>query len=125
MSVNKRRFPSNFPEKCPPTDAIEEEIEVYRLSNDNPPSKKDFLSHVLLYPKKKYNNMEAYGISVFSDYEEIEFMFALNPRTRNKFKHICKGITKDGVIKKGDKTTHITWWLYEGATPHSYFETIK
>lgn len=125
MEENMKKFPDNFPKDCPPKEAIEEQIEVYRLSNNDPPKESDFLSHVLLYPKKKYNTRKAYGISVFSEYEDVEHLLAVNALMRKKFTHICRGITQEGVIQKAIGSSHITWWLYVGATPQDYFETIK
>jgi hypothetical protein len=131
MNNEVRKFPNFFPNLCPPKEAKEENILVYRLTKNNPPIAEDFLSHVLLNPNKTYTDIRAYGLSVFWDYNEIKNALNLNPRLR-KFKYISYGNTFEytGVIlrtsdEKSNSKSHTTWWLYEDIYPHTYFKIGK
>ncbi|AOZ93623.1 hypothetical protein [Paenibacillus crassostreae] len=130
MSVNIKIYPDYFPANCPPNDALEEEIIVYRLCESNPVSENDFLSHFILNPNRNYNGkLQAFGLSVISDIEEIEKMRNISPIMRKK-KYVATGMTmgSSGVIKKtpsNNCNSHITWWLIKEALPHAYFEVCK
>ncbi|MBP2032716.1 hypothetical protein J2Z42_001390 [Clostridium algifaecis] len=131
MNNEVKKFPEFFPNLCPPKEAKEENILVYRLTKNSPATEKDFLSHVLLYPNKKYTDIKAYGLSVFEDYNEIKNALNLNPRLR-KFKYISYGNTFEytGVIlrtsnERSNYKSHITWWLYKNIYPHTYFNIRK
>lgn len=127
-----KNYPNFFPKGCPPQDAIENEIEIFRLIQGDVVSKDDFKSQ---YELGKANNVtpesklyfNKYGLSVNTNQAELEKMWRGNPHLKKKIKNIAKGITyKDtGVIKStpsnGQKHHH-TWWLCLNAAPEDYFE---
>jgi|LSQX01.3.fsa_nt_gb hypothetical protein len=122
-----KQFPNYFPKGCPPKEAIEKEISAYRLTKNNPALVDDFKPHAILNPKKKYNDIKAYGLSVFTDYNEISTVMKLNPKMR-KFKFITIGtiFKGSGVILETpneNHKSHVTWWLYNGIKPHTFFRT--
>lgn len=127
MHKNEKKFPDYFPAGCPPAEAEELEIEVYRLCRNIIPEEKDFETFYQINPEKWKNNFEAYGVSVFKSFIEIQTMREKDPRLRAKFKTYAAGCTYEytGVIQHTSKKlreSHYTWWLYEGVKPHEYFK---
>jgi len=121
-----KTFPDFFPENCPPSDAIEKNINVFRYIENKPPSDDDFKSYYELNPVKHEGRVEAYGLSVVSNLESAKNSLNLNPGLRRKYKFIAKGtVTPDsGVIKNTPSQKqkyHMTWWLYQGVKPASNF----
>lgn len=127
MNDKGLKFPSYFPEGCPPDDASNEEIEVYRYCiSNNEVTSDDFISYYQGNPSKYKNEILAYGLSVLLDYDEC-VKGLKTPALRKKFKGVAKGFTyKDmGVIKRTPNSrskSHCTWWLYEGVKPESSFK---
>ena len=120
------KYPEYFPQDCPPEDAQTLEIEAYRGCQNNVITRDDFKSYYEL--GKKCNKVEAYGVSLFTDFREVQVMMAM-PNFRLNHPFIAKGITKSecGEIKYTGKNhkSHITWWLYEDSTPEAYFQIIE
>lgn len=123
-----KKFPDYFPKNCPPTDAVENEIQAYRICKSNPVAHSDFLSYYELGKPIKSTD-KFYGASLFTDANEAKAI-AKMPNHKNEF--IAVGITKAecGVVKhtppySNPVSSHITWWLYEGAKPENYFTIME
>lgn len=121
-----KKFPDYFPKGCPPDDAEAREICVYRICKSNPINRSDFCSYYEL--GKNGDPIKKFGVSVFSDVQDVKTTIML-PNHKNKGEYIAVGLTKTecGVIKHtpshgNPKSSHYTWWLYEGAEPEKYFE---
>lgn len=117
------KFPSYFPPNCPPDDAEAREVNAYRICKSSNISRADFRS---FYEEGKdiKGKIQGYGISVFSDGKEAITLLKM-PTHRSQY--LAKGITsmECGVIKPTPShswSSHITWWLYENATPEKYFK---
>lgn len=119
-------YPSYFPNNCPPEDAQFLEVEAYRGCQNNNVTRDDFRSYYEL--GKSHSKLEAYGVSLFTDFKVVQVMRNM-PNFRLNHPYISKGITSIdcGAIKQTGKThpSHITWWLYEDATPEKYFQIIE
>lgn len=118
----------DFPEQCPPDDARNDTLQVFRLVSNNPPASDDFLSNIRESPHRKFPDeilCNAHGVSVYRTYEDI-----LN--TRKRFpkplghKKIALGtITPiDGFVKETGGASHITWWL-QTEEPHKTFSEVQ
>ena len=59
-------WPSFFPPQCPPSEAKDASVEVFRLVSSDPPSVRDFESFAQMRPKKWMGNCKASGLSVFT-----------------------------------------------------------
>lgn len=120
--MNTNKFPSYFPSNCPPNDTIDEELEVYRIAKFNPINIKDFETVYQRKPGEIYEDIRAYGLSVYEDIESLERCRSKIPAFKKK-KHIYKALTKKeyGKIKRTPNIygKHITWWLYE------YIDSLK
>lgn len=119
-------FPAYFPPNCPPDDATNQELHVYRFCiQKDVVTEEDFLSYYQLDPVKWEGYINAYGLSVLLSEKECEKGIRL-PAIRKKFKSYASGITyiNKGVIKRTPTKqyfSHCTWWLYDGVKPHTYF----
>lgn len=126
MDDNTLKFPEYFPDNCPPSDARQEELCVYRYCADSRVVVGDFLSYYQLDPVKYHGIVNAYGLSVIANEQDCIKGLKL-PAIRKKYKHYARGITyiRTGVIKSTHSpilSSHYTWWLYEGVQPHTFFE---
>lgn len=116
-------WPSYFPVECPPADARKDDVWVYRLVSNLPPSLNDFLPAKIEQPERQFKPNEicaACGVSVFRDVQDL-----IKKRSRYKplrAKRIVFGqISKlDGLVLETFDHSHMTWWL-QTATPHANF----
>lgn len=104
----------NLPEQCPPSDAIQEDVEpVYRFIENDTLQEIDFLSHRernLFYKPEK--ECEAAAISFYTTEQAAE---ELRMKFKRKFKRkvLLKGkITKDCGIHKTEYY-HLNLWLFQ------------
>lgn len=129
MNNSQYEFPDYFPEGCPPDDAIQEEIDVYRIcKNKDKVTSDDFISYYNINPVRFKDNIQAYGLSVIQKEEDCKNLMKL-PNMKKKFKAIAKGKTYKsmGVVKKTPNRScksHCTWWLYKDAKPEELFEIV-
>ena len=126
MTEQQKKFPDYFPEGCPPASAKDSEITLYRLCKDMVPCKADFVSFYLINPEKYRNCINAYGLSVFPSIEDCNIARSKAPRLRKK-PYSAKGENNEDRGKyvftpSNANPNHITWWVYEGVEPHTFFE---
>lgn len=129
MRFNNRNYPKSFPEGCPPEEATEHRIKVYRLVENNIIINNDFKSLKELGRDarlEKYPFIE-YGLSVNKSYEELKKCWRGTPGLKKKFKNIASGITYEctGVIQYTPtkiQNNHYTWWVYEEVKPEIFFK---
>lgn len=131
--MSNHKFPSYYPEGCPPVDAQPERLTAYRLCESRKVSPSDFIpvalkTKVKISPRKKL--IQAYGVSVFTDVEGCQQAINVSPKLRHIVSCIaCGEIDEDkGVIKKTPSCTsnsHVTWWVYEDVQPHTFFHFIQ
>jgi len=117
----------DFPEQCPPVDARQDELTVFRLVSNNPPTSDDFLSTIKEFPHRNFSNdilCNAYGVSVFKNIDDIL-------RRREDFrnlrqKKVARGIIMphDGLVKETGGQSHVTWWL-QTEEPHKTFSEVE
>ena len=128
-------WPNYFPDDCPPEDAKEKNICVYRLVNHNPPTSEDFLSTYELQPGRRFNNLSlACGISCYTDYEQaVQQNELLSKSTYFIRKNLpkmklAKGHTdpRCGVVKETPASfpSHVTYWLRKNVSVEHHFEVI-
>ena len=122
------RFPAYFPNGCPPNDATDEEIELFRMCMNSTPTAEDFVSYYLQYPDKYKDDFRAYGLSVFNSEASCRKAFDKAPKLRARYKYCAKGMNnpdRGKTLSTPNKKNphHITWWIYEGIEPHTFFVT--
>lgn len=117
-----KSFPGFFPKGCPPDDAQETSLHVYRFCVSDVVTKDDFKSYYEMDPERWEGKVQAYGVSVMSDKDESTWALRALPGIKKRFKNLAQGDTKPGlgVIKRTPSnqfSSHITWWLYCDAEP--------
>ena len=127
MEKHARRFPAYFPKDCPPDNAKGEEIVLFRLCKTTLPTAQDFLSFYQINPEKYKGNIQAYGLSTYPTAEACESAKRKSPRLRDAYEGIACGqvdADKGKILRTPSKANpaHITWWVYEGIEPHTFFE---
>ena len=127
-----KKFPDYFPEGCPPEEATEKEMTLFRLCEHNYPCEKDFLPYVILYPdNKKYKtNVLAYGLSTLPSVKDCKHLLEISPKRRSCTKCIAFGKVNGDTGKvlntpNKDNPNHMTWWVYEGVKPHTFFTAYQ
>lgn len=119
-------WPDYFPEQCPPSQARGEELRVFRLVSQNPPTKEDFLPSIIEQPHRKFDTEEfccACGVSVFKDIADVKVKMARYKALRKKQIAMCEIKEQDGLILETFSGSHVTWWLRTD-TPHSTFREV-
>jgi hypothetical protein len=113
MLQNNRKFPADWPENCPPEDAVDANIEVFGCSKEFPPGKKDFKTAYEKNYKPDADPCLRRGLSVSITYEDAKKICEMFPRIN---KHIVSAqlTPGDGKIKKtkGPVPSHHTFWKY-------------
>lgn len=116
------RFPSTWPENCPPDDAREAGGVVFRLVKHDPPIAEDLATHGETNRLPKAPACLRCGLSVFREVGDAVHQRLLLPKLGDfiaradlKPEH---GKTK---LTEGRQPTHTTWWVYEGVDRASLF----
>lgn len=118
-------FPADWPEKCPPGDAIDAEGIVYRLVKHWPPRDTDLASH---WEMGRLPNAPAClrcGLSVFRELQDVLHQRKLLPKLGNTIAQATlsaeHGKTK---LTTGQQPTHTTWWAYQNVNRAGLFEIV-
>ena len=103
----------DLPESCPPADAINREMVVYRVVTTIPPCEDDFYSQRKKFPFRPFSLDECIvrACSVFDN----EYDIRKKPKllSKDNVKLIRFKITKmDGKVKKTLSPGHHSWWIY-------------
>lgn len=117
-------WPSHFPLQCPPSNARQDEVEVFRLVESDPPSASDFLSNIDEQPQRKFPpNLlcNACGVSVYQKYADVAATRRKYPAALGHKKVAIGTISRtDGVVLETFTPSHMTWWV-QTSTPHAEF----
>lgn len=127
----KKKFPHGFPVERLPEGAKEENITAYRICRSGKVEAASFLPTYLdeISKVKEIDDedMGYYSLSVFEKASEAKRMLKFF-RGKQPCAIAAKGVTDAscGMTQRtkertGKKTSHIDWWLYEGAVPHLFF----
>lgn len=120
------KFPSYFPKGCPPEDATDEEMLLFRMCKGPVPTAEDFLTFFQIDPEKYKGHILAYGLSVFKSEDDCQRARKKSPRLRTQYKYCASGTTnkdRGKILATPTKVNphHITWWVYEGVEPSTFF----
>lgn len=130
MDNNIRMFPPYFPEGCPPTEASSEEIVLFRLCKEITPAAEDFLTFYQINPQRYAGLIQAYGLSMYPSVEDCERAKRKSPKLRDTHKGIACGqvdAEKGKILRtpSKDNPAHITWLIYKGVKPHTFFTAYR
>ena len=104
---------SNLDTVCPPVDAQECDIWVYRLVDRLPSNDSDFYSYRKLYPSRKFqvSECQARACSVFEDIQDARTVKKIRKSNYIISVHVLKN---DGVLLYTPSRTaksHMSWWI--------------
>lgn len=127
MDQCEHKYPSYFPDNCPPDEATDEEKVLFRLCSGSELSENDFLPLYNKNPEKWANTIQAYGISVLESKEDCDRARRINGKLREQYPFCASGKNnsyRGRILNTPSKTNprHFTWWVYEGVKPHTFFE---
>jgi len=119
-------FPGDWPEGCPPEDALSANADVYRVVRCDPPAAEDFLSFLELGKADPKRLCACAGLSVFADpadalhyaekypyLGELIAEGALQP-PHGKLKPTSRVVGRS-------RNSHTTWWPCKDTVRHSLF----
>jgi hypothetical protein len=113
---------------CPPSNARNDEVVVYRLVSGSPLTKEDFLPTCMDegFPHREFPPEKlciAQGVSVFTSENAID-------KKRKRYQKLNEKLIAIGIIYKEDGRVletcskfHLTWWL-ETDVPHRNFRLV-
>ncbi|MDD6208578.1 MAG: hypothetical protein PUB10_08680 [Clostridiales bacterium] len=131
----KRLFPSYFDRFELPDGAHEESITVYRACKTQACDKESFTPSFeeqgLVYMAgDNPENPGLYSLSTFEKPKDVKRFVNMQSEYQKPYK-IAVGNTepKYGLVQRtkertGRKTSHVDWWLYQGAKPYEVFQII-
>jgi hypothetical protein len=109
-------YREQLPDDCPPIEAglVEENLDVFRLVRQSPPTDSDFQSQRAEKPDAVFNSVSeciARGLSVFTDRRDCERASKL-PALRGR--HLCRVRLTNGAgsIEQTGRPSHHTWWPF-------------
>ena len=131
-------FPENFEKDILPKGAKEESKPVYRIIKYGTINRESFISTYEemqrgLIPRKKRANPKdpgLYSTSCNMEYSEAQYVLSLLMRHKPAA-FIAKGKT-EGTCgpcqltseREKRQDTHVDWWIYDDAEPHTYFGEV-
>lgn len=109
-------WPTDFPNQCPPEDAVASHDTFYRLVDSDQVSEQDFWSYRQLLdagverPRKTHPDpCMAVGVSVFDTPENANRVRGAFGALRSK-RVAAGGLGGSGVVKQTGRKGHHTWW---------------
>lgn len=120
-------WPTFFPDQCPPEEARADELLVYRLVANRPPSADDFLPALIEQPHRDFELAKlclACGVSVFKNIEDAKKRRERFKPLRHKYIAVGTIIQKDGLVLETCADSHVTWWL-QTDEPHRTFREVN
>ena len=134
----RRKFPSAFPDGVPPKGAKPESVPVYRICRTGKVESASFLPTYLdpAVSQTKENvglphDCDYYSLSTYEKRRDANNKLKFFKK-RNPPAILAKGTTDPscGVSQRtkertGTKSSHVDWWLYDKAQPHTFFQPIE
>lgn len=130
----KKKFPYDFPIDLLPPGAKEERIETYRICKTGKVENESFLPTYIEFKNTKEfdeNDIGDYSLSTYYKFKDAKRQLKFFSQ-RNPASILAIGCTDPscGPCQRSKerthtKTSHVDWWLYEGAQPHLFFEEYK
>ena len=119
------KFPSNWPENCPPSDAVDASGIVFRIVKYSPPMADDFATHYETGRLPKAPPCLRCGLSVFREKHDAVHQRELMPRLGKLIAEANlrpeHGKTK---LTSGMRPTHTTWWPHEEVDRAALFNVV-
>lgn len=129
-AADEPKWPSRFPNNCPPLHATAASGVVYRFVERDPPTTQDFQSLYETRPAQQYGGKrcQAFGLSVFRDPRDLE---RLRTRVRAYDTSLVASASLANVHGLLSPTptrggsSHHTWWVPLGVRAASVFHVVS
>ncbi len=113
-------WPSDYPEACPPTEAIDLIGAAFRFINGSSPAARDFVSYYERHPYKVWGAQAcmARGLSICRTLEDCRHLRSAVPALRKKRVAAANIAEPVGVVHPTPSNSckgHCTWWLAPSA----------
>ena len=126
MNQELMRFPIDWPNECPPNDAVPAEGTVYRLVKNNPCEQNDFRSHRELGKLPNADPCLRCGLSVFRDIADAKHQHCAYPKLGNFIARANVNATHGRTkLTQGQQPSHTTWWPHEDIERHTLFTHLE
>ena len=126
-------WPTEFPEDCPPTQALAANGSYYRIVKSDPPGRDDFVPLYLqnkrraeiIIEKRRYTLCETLGLSVYATRNDAVQFAGLFPQIGNMIAKVNPTSSCGKVLPTGSGfTSHHTWWIVEGFDPTTVISEV-
>jgi hypothetical protein len=122
-------FPSNYPQNCPPQNAVDADIVVYRTVANDPPLAGDFQSYVEAGKVKKRPKCNDHSVSVMRSKEDaVHHREVFGGNIGGKFIAVGTLLPAHGKTEGssyGNFPSHTDWWPYENVQRHTVFTVVQ
>lgn len=115
----KGEYPPNWPDCCPPADAMLTTGTFYRAIENNPATAVDFLNAVEAGKFQKADPCDRLAISLLKTWSGILNSFKLFPHRENWSIATLEVQSSHGKIKETPRTNqpdHVSWWPFQGVS---------
>jgi hypothetical protein len=125
-------WPSFFPSECPPTDAEDASVEVFRIVSSDPPAACDFKSFAQTNPKKHGGKCKPSGLSVFTGLgDALKYLRRVQGEVQGDARRtlIARALLSPeaGKIQHTPSSlhnSHHTWWAPDGFDHAAAFKVV-
>lgn len=133
----QKKFPDYFENFVMPENAGEYTLTVYRACVTRKVEKESFLSTYeengyKVSDGKEKNDPGEYSLSTYESPKDVKRFNIIRPNRPRCEIAIGTTVAKHGIclrdkdyIPEKKKSSHVHWWLYEGAEPHKEFRLIE
>lgn len=117
------QFPSDWPESCPPGDAVDADGEVFRIVSRVPLAAEDFLTSFENGAFPHRPPCLRCGLSVHQILSDAIHTRTKYPKLGSRIARAT--LAKDfGKMKPTGAGSHITWWVYKGVNRAGLFSLV-
>jgi hypothetical protein len=125
-------WPSFFPSECPPTDAEDASVVVFRIVSSDPPTASDFLSYAQTNPTRNGGKCKPSGLSVFTGIDDaLDYLGMVPGEVQGDApRHLVARALlspEAGKIKhtpSAMRKSHHTWWAPDGFDHAAAFKVV-
>lgn len=125
-------WPSFFPSECPPKDADDASIVVFRIVSSNPPAATDFQSFAQTNPKRYGGKCKPSGLSVFTGIDDaLKYLRRVQGEVhgdtpRHLIAHALLSPEAGKILHtpSDSHNSHHTWWAPDGFDHAAAFKVV-
>lgn len=117
-------FPKDWPDDCPPDDAVHAGGDVFRIVSDNPPTEDDLKSYAELGIQARGSQCRRRAISVFESFGKARHRLRMSPRLGTAVARATLSAEHGKQKLTNAQSGHIAWWCADGVDRSSMFNEV-